>query len=140
MINTSNGHIQLPSYELTPELDTTELLQHLGAELNIQDMQTDWKWVTINSVELSELTFNFRLGFLNDKLTQLYFTFDTNESANWEAWNKAAELKKLELYQSWLKSELGANREFIWGTVIASFDGKAGFSSVMIIYNQDKRA
>jgi len=139
MINTLNGHIQLPTYELTPELDTTELLQHLGTELNIQDMQTEWKWATINSVELSELTFNFRLGFLNDKLTQLYFTFDTNESANWEAWNRVAERKKLELYQSWLKSELGAKREFNWGTVTASFDERAGFSSVLIKYNQDKR-
>ncbi|MEQ9164888.1 MAG: hypothetical protein RLO12_01415 [Fulvivirga sp.] len=103
-------------------------------ELDIEDMQTGWKRITINNIQFDERTFNFRVGFLNGQLAQLYFIFETEESANWEVWDRTTELKKLELYRTWLNTVIGTEREFNWGIVTDTFDEKAGFSSISINY------
>lgn len=134
MINTSNGHIHLPSFELTPELDLAELTNIIGGELKVDNRQNGWKWITLNTLQITERTFHFRLGFFNERLTQLYFRFETKETEDWKPWNKESELRKLELYRTWLSYEIGAERYFNWGTVLENYDGKGGFSSISIEY------
>jgi predicted NACHT family NTPase len=139
MIDKNTGQIKLTdSLELKPNSNFDFLeSQKLGEVQETQDMGNGYKWLHIKNIQIDNKYFIISLCFKEDELTELSMVLDDklfDLSSDWSSWNEQKEKEDLKKYQGWLNKELGEETKFHWGDVWASYDPRAGSSSIGIRY------
>lgn len=82
--------------------------------------------------------FIFYFYFENSKLKSLSFIFNDkpySDDPSWDDWSYEKEMKDLNRYKLWLNTELGSSRNFVWGSIDASYDNKSSGSRIILRYN-----
>ncbi|MAO15377.1 MAG: hypothetical protein CMH44_00595 [Muricauda sp.] len=95
--------------------------------------------ITFRNVVVDDDYFILRLRFNNDKLLiiEIFISpvpFEFKE--NWADWSYEEEIKHLEHCKAWLQKEVGAKRNFDWGSIWCGYDSLGGFSSIKINYSR----
>ncbi len=104
-----------------------------GNIIEVNDLKNGWSHIICRELELQEKTFYFNFCFYENSLKIISISFQSKHLNR--SYSKQNELKKKNLFNKWLTSEVGKERAFSWGEVRAEFDTKNGFSNILINYN-----
>ncbi|PSR55618.1 hypothetical protein AHMF7605_19955 [Adhaeribacter arboris] len=97
----------------------------------------EWIHYTVKNVLIAGKFFYLTFFFHEEILDSVSFIFNDCEidlTSNWDCWSEKREKENAVLYNNWLDKEIGTSRNFLWGTVWASYDPKSGGSSIGISY------
>ncbi len=139
MVHKKNGHLQLNDIVIPPGC-TLKSLSAIKFEsaYHIDDMGTGWKWLRLAPLKLEKDYARFSFGFSQDQLTIVSFVVQKTpfeNSKGWEDFNETVEKEKALQFDDWLTENIGAQRNFPWGTIEASFDPRSASSSISINYD-----
>ena len=141
IINKLNGNINIAkNHFISPN---KQIKQGIIDLLNpiIRDMKTGFIWYNFMNIEYKEQLINLSVCCFNNKVTAANVAPQNKEyikKEGWDNWSKKKEMENLKYYNEWLDSEIGKNRYYSWGQIMAQFDNKSGFSSISVNYEKDK--
>ncbi|NER18335.1 hypothetical protein [Spongiivirga citrea] len=140
MIDKKNGFIQFDKIVIPPgcSLNSVTALK-FGSAYHIDDMETGWKWLRLAYIKIRDYHFRFSFGFFKDQLELVSFVFRStlaDENEGWDNFNEEGEKQKAITFNNWLTDQLGTQRDFLWGTIEASYDPRSASSGINIKYNK----
>jgi hypothetical protein len=106
-------------------------------QVQLRDMGNGWTWYIVDKVSGDAPVSNILFIFQGDTLNQINFLLSNLpvKSASWSEWSEENELAVQKYLDNKLTECLGADRDFIWGSISACYDRKGGASSIVMQYS-----
>ena len=138
MIDKASGEIRFNSLHITPAVTRSEFLGCL-AEADVSSLVDNppYRSYSTRVSDAKGAAFSLAAYFMDEELTMLTISvIEDRFGSSWDDWSKEKEFERQETHSRWLETECGMapGEEFPWGTVASSYDDKAGFSSIVVRY------
>lgn len=138
VIDRNTGQLKFSNeFIISKRTTAKQIVDYFGEEnVEFRDVQTGWKHFSVRNAKIGDAYLNLTFYFERDILNMISFTVSDKFfiEGSWDNWSLENELEKQKYYDQWLTKEIGAKREFDWGTIVSFYDNKGGFSSIVLKY------
>ena len=139
MINPRTGHLLCAPSQCVRAGDSVEAVLALGlGEANdVNDVHTGWSWLRVPNVRVGNDSLSLVFGFHHNRLQMVLLDVLpalVGTASTEAAWSEQAALQRLPALQHWVRSEVGREGQFPWGSITADYDFKNVTSGITIRY------
>lgn len=113
---------------------------NLGSIPNEVSYGNGWGWLFYDNIILDGQMFSIGFSFFNDLLKSIQINFSEHLrhiKENSDNWTEKNELLRMDKYDEFLTRQIGKQRDFDWGYIVASYHPKDGISNIILRYNND---
>ncbi|ALJ00713.1 hypothetical protein [Rufibacter tibetensis] len=140
MIDKDTGSLTFGSGKIvSPKTSLSELIAlKLSEEHEERKLGNGWIHYIVRNVEESGRFLNLTFIYHEESLYSVSFVVDGSpfkSSGGWGYWDEQRERRNAVIYEEWLSGEIGADRNFTWGSAWVTYDPKGGGSSIGIKYS-----
>lgn len=133
-----------PDFAVNGETKIENLLKFLDRPADEELIRNEWYNVEIRNIMIGDWYFIAHFSFKNGILSRFRFyikktEFITSSNGFDETNLYAKEEAKLEMYEEWLKNEIGSQRVFNWGSINAAFDHQSISAYMYVVYNEGNK-
>ncbi len=103
----------------------------------IRDMGNGYFWIYFSDIAVGDKTFYPSVCFDGDRLFMVDFWFKCKGEkivTDWNDWSEEYERNQQKKFKKWLTQQIGAKRQFPWGSIGAYYDPKSSTSGIAVKY------
>lgn len=135
-IDATNGTLTFGALLISSGATCTQL-RTAYPDNKIQDMGNGYFWIYFSDIAVGDKIFYPSVCFNGERLFMVDFWFKCKGEkivTDWNDWSEEYERNQQKKFKKWLTQQIGAKRQFPWGSIGAYYDPKSSTSGIAVKY------